>query len=143
MPAEFAVPMARLQTNATSCTASMTQMAGVAALRGPQTQVEHMVSEFRARRDAIVAGLNALDGVRCIEPQGAFYVFPDIRGTGLSSRDLEARLLSEAGVACLSGTAFGAHGEGFLRFSYANSVENIREALRRAGDFLEKAAVRA
>ena len=143
MPAEFAVPMARLQTNATSCTASMTQMAGVAALRGPQTQVEHMVSEFRARRDAIVAGLNALDGVRCVEPQGAFYVFPDIRGTGLSSRDLEARLLSEAGVACLSGTAFGAHGEGFLRFSYANSVENIREALRRTGDFLEKAAVRA
>jgi len=143
MPAEFAVPMARLQTNATSCTASMTQMAGVAALRGPQTQVEHMVSEFRARRDAIVAGLNALDGVRCVEPQGAFYVFPDIRGTGLSSRDLEARLLSEAGVACLSGTAFGAHGEGFLRFSYANSVDNIREALRRTGDFLEKAAVRA
>ena len=119
----------------------MTQMAGVAALRGPQTQVEHMVSEFRARRDAIVAGLNALDGVRCVEPQGAFYVFPDIRGTGLSSRDLEARLLSEAGVACLSGTAFGAHGEGFLRFSYANSVDNIREALRRVGAFLEKQRV--
>jgi aspartate/methionine/tyrosine aminotransferase len=138
MPAEFAVHMARLQTNATSCTASFTQMAGVEALRGPQHEVERMVAEFRKRRDVIVAGLNALEGVRCVEPQGAFYVFPDIRGTGFSSKDLSTRLLDEAGVACLSGTAFGKHGDGFLRFSYANSVENIAEALQRFGAFLQK-----
>jgi aspartate/methionine/tyrosine aminotransferase len=132
--------MAKLQTNATSCTASMTQMAGVEALTGPQDSVDRMVAEFRARRDVIVAGLNALEGVRCLEPQGAFYAFPDIRGTGYTSRDLEHRLLAEAGVACLSGTAFGAHGDGYLRFSYANSVENIREALTRFAEFLEKAA---
>jgi aspartate/methionine/tyrosine aminotransferase len=138
MPAEFAVHMARLQTNATSCTASFTQLAGVEALRGPQDAVERMVAEFRRRRDVIVSGLNALEGVRCVEPQGAFYVFPDIRGTGLSSKDLSTRLLDEAGVACLSGTAFGKHGDGFLRFSYANSVENISEALRRFGALLQK-----
>ncbi len=143
MPAEFAPVLARLQTNATSCTASMTQMAGVEALTGPQDSVDAMVAEFRRRRDVIVAGLNALEGVSCVEPQGAFYVFPDVRGTGLSSKDLENRLLAEAGVACLSGTAFGRHGDGFLRFSYANSVENIREALQRFAGFLEKAAARA
>jgi aspartate/methionine/tyrosine aminotransferase len=140
MPLAFAPVMAKLQTNATSCTASMTQMAGVEALTGPQDSVDRMVAEFRARRDVIVAGLNALEGVRCLEPQGAFYAFPDIRGTGYTSRDLEHRLLAEAGVACLSGTAFGAHGDGYLRFSYANSVENIREALTRFAEFLEKAA---
>jgi aspartate/methionine/tyrosine aminotransferase len=143
MPAEFAPVMARLQTNATSCTASMTQMAGVEALTGPQDSVDRMVAEFRKRRDVIVAGLNALPGVTCVEPQGAFYVFPDIRGTGLSSKDLENRLLAEAGVACLSGTAFGRHGDGFLRFSYANSVENIREALARFSGFLQKGAARS
>jgi aspartate/methionine/tyrosine aminotransferase len=135
--------MARLQTNATSCTASMTQMAGIEALTGPQDEVDGMVAAFRERRDAIVSGLNALDGVSCVEPQGAFYVFPDIRGTGLSSRELETRLLDEAGVACLSGTAFGEHGDGYLRFSYANSVENIGEALKRVAEFLERAAARA
>ncbi|MHC5209941.1 MAG: pyridoxal phosphate-dependent aminotransferase [Planctomycetota bacterium] len=143
MPEAFAASMARLQTNATSCTAAMTQMAGVEALTGPQDEVERMVEAFRERRDVIVSGLNALDGVRCVEPKGAFYVFPDIRGTGLSSRDLETRLLDEAGVACLSGTAFGAHGDGYLRFSYANSVENIREALSRVARFLANAAARA
>jgi aspartate/methionine/tyrosine aminotransferase len=143
MPEAFAAPMARLQTNATSCTASMTQMAGVEALRGPQDDVERMVAAFRERRDVIVSGLRALDGVDCVEPQGAFYVFPDVRGTGLSSKELETRLLQEAGVACLSGTAFGAHGDGFLRFSYANSVDNIHEALRRVAGFLERAAARA
>jgi aspartate aminotransferase len=136
MPAEFVPIMARLQTNATSCTAAMTQMAGVEALTGPQASVDHMVAEFRKRRDVIVAGLNALDGVRCVEPQGAFYAFPDIRGTGFTSKDLALRLLDEAGVACLSGTAFGRHGDGFLRFSYANSVDNIREALKRFAGFL-------
>jgi aspartate aminotransferase len=139
MPAEFAPVMARLQTNATSCTAAMTQMAGVEALNGPQESVDRMVAEFRKRRDVIVSGLNALDGVSCVEPQGAFYVFPDVRGTGFTSRELSTRLLDEAGVACLSGTAFGKHGDGFLRFSYANSVENIREALTRFARFLQTA----
>jgi aspartate/methionine/tyrosine aminotransferase len=143
MPAEFAVHMARLQTNATSCTAAFTQMAGVEALRGPQDAVDRMVAEFRKRRDVIVAGLNALEGVSCVEPQGAFYVFPDIRGTGFSSKDLASRLLDEAGVACLSGTAFGKHGDGFLRFSYANSVDNIREALKRFAGFLASARTAA
>jgi len=118
-------------------------MAGVEALRGPQDAVERMVAEFRKRRDVIVAGLNALEGVSCVEPQGAFYVFPDIRGTGFSSKDLASRLLDEAGVACLSGTAFGKHGDGFLRFSYANSVDNIREALKRFAGFLASARTTA
>ncbi|MGQ0551927.1 MAG: pyridoxal phosphate-dependent aminotransferase [Planctomycetota bacterium] len=139
MPTELVPHMARLQTNATSCTASFTQKAGVEALRGPQASVDDMVRKFRERRDAIVSGLNALPGVRCLEPEGAFYVFPDIRGTGFTSRDLEARLLAEAGVACLSGTAFGRHGEGFLRFSYANSLESLQEALRRCASFLKTA----
>ncbi len=143
MPTEFVPVMARLQTNATSCTAAMTQMAGVEALNGPQGSVDHMVGEFRKRRDVIVAGLNALDGVHCVEPEGAFYAFPEIRGTGFSSKVLASRLLDEAGVACLSGTAFGAHGDGFLRFSYANSVENIREALKRFAGFLESAKAKA
>ncbi len=142
-PANFATLLARLQTNATSCTASFTQMAGVEALRGPQEPIERMVAEFRQRRDLIVAGLNALDGVRCANPHGAFYVFPEIRGTGFSSKELATRLLDEAGVACLAGTAFGSHGDGFLRFSYANSVENIREALTRIEGFLAQAAARA
>jgi aspartate/methionine/tyrosine aminotransferase len=141
MPTPFVPVMARLQTNATSCTASMTQMAGVEALNGPQESVDRMVEEFRRRRDVIVDGLNALEGVRCLPPQGAFYAFPDIRGTGLTSKDIETRLLDDAGVACLSGTAFGQYGDGFLRFSYANSVENIREALSRFAGFLQKAAV--
>jgi aspartate/methionine/tyrosine aminotransferase len=143
MPESFVPSMARLQTNATSCTAAMTQMAGVEALNGPQDDVDTMVAAFRERRDVIVSGLNALDGVQCVEPQGAFYAFPDVRGTGLASKLLQARLLEEAGVACLSGTAFGAHGDGYLRFSYANSVENIREALARVAGFLENAAARA
>lgn len=141
--AEFAPVLAKLQTNATSCTAAMTQMAGVEALTGPQDSVDQMVAEFRKRREVIVSGLNALDGVRCLEPQGAFYVFPDIRGTGFTSKELEHRLLADAGVACLSGTAFGQYGDGYLRFSYANSVENIREALSRFAGFLQKAATTA
>jgi aspartate/methionine/tyrosine aminotransferase len=136
MSKDFATSIARLQTNATSCTAAMTQMAGVEALTGPQDGVDAMVAEFRRRRDVIVDGLNAIDGVSCVQPHGAFYAFPDITGTGLSSHDLEHRLLDEAGVAALSGTAFGRHGDGYLRFSYANSVENIREALARFAKFL-------
>lgn len=136
MSETFAASMARLQTNATSCTAAMTQMAGVEALTGPQDAVDGMVAEFRRRRDVIVDGLEAIEGVSCLRPHGAFYVFPNIRDTGFSSRELEDRLLGEAGVACLSGTAFGAAGDGYLRFSYANSIENIEEALRRVADFL-------
>ena len=142
-PAEFAPVLARLQTNATSCTAAMTQMAGVEALTGPQDSVDRMVAEFHKRRDVIVSGFNALPGVRCLEPHGAFYAFPEIRGTGFSSKELEQRLLAEAGVACLSGTAFGKHGDGFLRFSYANSIENIKEALSRFAGFLQKATPKA
>ena len=95
-----------------------------------------MVAEFTRRRTAIVDGLNALPGVRCLEPDGAFYAFPNITATGISSRDLADRLLEEAGVACLSGTAFGSYGEGYIRFSYANSLDNIHEALGRMGSLL-------
>ncbi len=142
MSKEFAPSIARLQTNATSCTAAMTQMAGVEALTGPQDDVLAMVAEFERRRRVIVDGLNAIDGVSCVLPHGAFYAFANITGTGMSSKEIEDRLLAEGGVASLSGTSFGAHGDGFLRFSYANSVENIEEALKRFAAFLETAAAR-
>jgi len=131
MPAPLAQVVAKLQTNAVSCTASFTQLAGVEALRGDQSSVDAMVAEFRRRRDAIVDGLRQIPGSKCPRPQGAFYVFPNIAVTGFSAKALADRLLDEAGVACLSGTAFGEWGEGHLRFSYANSLENIQEALRR------------
>jgi aspartate aminotransferase len=131
MPAPLAQVVAKLQTNAVSCTASFTQLAGVEALRGDQSSVDAMVAEFRRRRDAIVDGLRQIPGFKCPRPLGAFYVFPNIAGTGFSAKALADRLLDEAGVACLSGTAFGEWGEGHLRFSYANSLENIHEALRR------------
>jgi aspartate aminotransferase len=123
--------------NSNSCTASFTQRAGIAAITGPQDAPEHMVAEFRRRRDAFVAGLNTLPGFRCRVPEGAFYAFPNIKGTGLSSREMADRLLNEAGVACLSGTSFGEFGEGYLRFSYANSLENLTEAVRRIGEWLK------
>ena len=131
MPEALAAHVARLQTNSTSCTASFTQIAGVAALTGDHGPVKAMIEAFRKRRDAIVDGLNSIKGFRCIRPKGAFYVFPNIEGTGMNAKALQTRLLEEAGVACLAGTAFGSHGEGFLRFSYANSLENIHEALSR------------
>src|SRR5206468_77015 len=129
MPAPMAQVVAKLQTNATSCTATFSQMAGVAALKEDQSAVERMVAEFRRRRDVIVDGLRSIPGFQCVRPRGAFYVFPNITRTGFSSRALADRLLEESGVACLSGTAFGEFGEGHLRFSYANSLENIQEAL--------------
>jgi len=138
MPAPMAQVVAKLQTNATSCTATFTQIAGAAALRGDQSSVDRMVAEFRRRRDAIVKGLRALPGIACACPKGAFYVFPNITRTGYSARTLADRLLEEAGVACLSGTAFGEFGEGHLRFSYANSLENIEEALRRIHGLLTR-----
>ncbi len=126
----------RLISNSVSCTASFAQQAAIAALDGPQDAVERMLEEFRARRTAIVDGLNALPGVRCLEPEGAFYAFPNISATEFSSRELADRLLEEAGVACLAGTAFGTYGEGFIRFSYANSLDNIHLALDRMRAFL-------
>jgi len=138
MPAPLAQFVAKLQTNAVSCTASFTQLAGVQALRGDQSSVDTMVAEFRRRRDAIVDGLRQIPGFKCPRPKGAFYVFPNIAGTGFSAKALADRLLDEAGVACLSGTAFGEWGEGHLRFSYANSLDNIQEALRRIKGWIVK-----
>jgi aspartate aminotransferase len=131
MPAPMAQVVAKLQTNATSCTATFSQLAAVQALRGDQSSVEAMVGEFRRRRDAIVAGLRAIPGFTCARPKGAFYVFPNITRTGYGAKALADKLLDQGGVACLSGTAFGEFGEGHLRFSYANSMENIQEALHR------------
>ena len=131
MRADLAREIALLMTNSNSCTASFSQIAGVEALRGPQDSVDSMREEFRRRRAVIVDGLNGIPGFRCRQPHGAFYAFPNIRETGKSSKQVADALLSEAGVACLAGTAFGEGGEGYLRFSFANSVENIRKALER------------
>ena len=128
-PPALVEPVTRLAINSVSCTSAFSQYAAIAALEGPWDPVDQMVAEFRRRREIVVAGLNDLPGVTCLEPEGAFYAFPNITGTGQTSADLQARLLTEAGVAALSGTAFGPCGEGFLRFSYANSVENIRLAI--------------
>ena len=122
-------PVTRLAINSVSCTSAFSQYAALAALEGPWTPVEEMVAEFRRRRDIVLAGLNEIPGISCLAPDGAFYAFCDITGTGFTSADLESRLLRDAGVAALSGTAFGPWGEGFLRLSYANSVPNIRAAL--------------
>jgi aspartate aminotransferase len=131
MPEELAKLVAKLQINVTSCAASFTQIAGIEALNGPQEPMVKMVEEFRKRRDFIVDGLNRLPGFSCHRPDGAFYVFPNITKTGMKSKELADMLLYEAGVACLSGTAFGKYGEGYLRFSYANSIPMIQEGLSR------------
>jgi aspartate aminotransferase len=129
MPVPLAEAVTRLMVNSNSCTSACTQWAGIEALRGPQDSVAAMLAAFRQRRDLIVAGLNTLPGVRCIKPRGAFYVFPNIAGTEMDSRTAERFFMNEAGVACLAGSAFGRYGEGYLRLSYANSVENISQAL--------------
>jgi aspartate/methionine/tyrosine aminotransferase len=131
MPLWLADAVSKLMVNSNSCTASFTQKAGVAALTGPQNDVDHMVSEFRRRRDAIVKGLNSIPGFHCLSPAGAFYAFPSVKGTGIPSKELADLLLNEAGVACLNGSAFGANGDGYIRFSYANSLENILDAIER------------
>jgi aspartate aminotransferase len=131
MREDLAACLTNLQVNSNSCTAAFTQVAGIEALNGPQDPVDRMVAEFRRRRDVIVDGLNAIPGISCLKPRGAFYVFPNVRGTGIRADQLASRLLDEAGVAALSGTAFGAYGDGYLRLSYANSVENIKLALER------------
>jgi aspartate/methionine/tyrosine aminotransferase len=130
-PPELIPHIDRLAVNSVSCTNAATQMAGVAALTGPQDCVEAMVAEFEKRRDFIVDGLNAIPGITCKKPLGAFYVFPNVKGLGLPSKALADRIMDEAGVAVLSGTAFGEHGEGYLRLSYANSIPNIQKALER------------
>jgi aspartate aminotransferase len=138
MRADLATHIARLMTNSNSCTASFTQIAGVEALRGPQASVEAMCAEFKKRRDVMVAGLNEIKGFSCLLPKGAFYVFPNIKRTGWASKKMADALLEDAGVAALSGTAFGDFGEGYLRFSVANSIENIEKALDRVGQWAKK-----
>jgi aspartate/methionine/tyrosine aminotransferase len=140
MPVPLAEHVARLMVNSNSCTASFTQWAGIAALQGDQMPVRQMVAEFKRRRDIIVAGLNALPGVSCRTPKGAFYVFPNIKALKRPSGEVAEVMLQEAGVAVLGGTAFGEHGEGYLRLSYANSEANIRKALDRMRPVLARLA---
>jgi aspartate/methionine/tyrosine aminotransferase len=138
MRPDLASQIAKLTTNSNSCTASFTQIAGVEALRGDQSSVDKMSAEFRRRRDAFVAGLNKIKGFSCRMPKGAFYAFPNITKTGWPSKKLADALLDQAGVAALAGTAFGAYGEGYLRFSVANSLENLNKALVRIDDWAGK-----
>jgi aspartate/methionine/tyrosine aminotransferase len=126
-------PVTRLVINSVSCTSAFSQHAAIAALTGPWDEVEEMGAEFRRRRDVVVAGLNAIPGISCVEPVGAFYAFPNVTGIGLPAKELQERLLDEAGIAALPGTAFGPQGEGYLRLSYANSVQNLRDALEAIG----------
>jgi aspartate/methionine/tyrosine aminotransferase len=138
MRPDLATHISRLMTNSNSCTASFTQVAGIEALRGPQDVVDTMRAEFKKRRDVMVAGLNKIKGFSCRLPHGAFYVFPNIKGTGWRSKKLADALLDDAGVAALSGTAFGDFGEGYLRLSVANSIENIEKALDRIDAWTKK-----
>jgi len=138
MPVELAEHIAKLMVNSNSCTAAFTQMAGIAALEGPQDETAKMVAAFRRRREVIVEGLNQIPGFRCLSPAGAFYVFPNVQETGIPSVELADYLLDKAGVAALGGACFGCYGEGYLRFSYANSVDNIRRALDRIEQAVKK-----
>lgn len=134
----IAQKITKLMVNSNSCTAAFTQMAAAEALNGPQDDVVKMVSEFKRRRDIMVDGLNNIEGVTCLRPIGAFYVFPNVSSFGKSSKEIADYLLNEAGVACLAGTSFGEYGEGYLRLSYANSVENIEKALIKMKEALSK-----
>lgn len=138
MRKDLAEKITQLMVNSNSCTCAFVQMAGIEALKGPQDSVDCMVTEFRKRREVIVEGLNRIKGITCKKPKGAFYVFPNITGTGMRSKELSDFLLNEAGVAVLPGTSFGKYGEGYLRISFANSIENIKEALKRIEKALEK-----
>jgi len=142
MPRDLADHVTRLMVNTNSCTASFTQWAGIAALQGDQMPVAQMVAEFKRRRDLIVSGLNDLPGVTCRSPRGAFYVFPNIKALGRPSSEVAEALLNDGGVAVLGGSAFGEHGEGYLRLSYANSEANLRKALDRMRPVLAKVAGR-
>ncbi len=141
-PKELILKLATLATNCHSCTASFSQIAAIEALQGPQESVDQMVAEFKRRRDVIVEGLNSLPGVSCHTPKAAFYVFPNVKKLGRSSKEIADFLLLEAGVACLAGTSFGSLGEGYLRFSYANSVENIRAGIQKMAEALPRLAQR-
>jgi aspartate/methionine/tyrosine aminotransferase len=141
VPKDLVEPLTRLFINCHSCTPPASQLAGVAALTGPMDDVRAMIEEFRSRRALVVAGLNDLPGVSCVEPKGAFYAFPNITETGMKARDLQNQLLEEAGVAMLAGTAFGEYGEGYMRVSYANSPENITTALGKMRQLLERVPV--
>jgi aspartate/methionine/tyrosine aminotransferase len=138
MQKDIAEKITKLMINSNSCTCAFIQMAGVEALKGPQDSVDKMVAEFRKRREVIVSGLNNIKGITCKKPKGAFYVFPNIKGTGKKSKEFSDYLLNEAGVAVLPGTSFGKYGEGYLRISFANSVENIKKALDRISKAIEK-----
>jgi len=140
MPEWLVEAVNKLMVNSNSCTASFTQRAGIAALTGPQDAVTNMVAEFHRRRDAFCDGLNRIPGIRCARPGGAFYAFANITETGMDSKTAADFLLNEAGVACLSGAAFGKYGEGYIRFSYANSHQNLMEAVRRIESALVTAA---
>lgn len=138
MHKELAARVAQLMVNSNSCTAAFVQIAGIEALTGPQDAAYAMVAEFKRRRDVIVEGLNSIPGITCKKPAGSFYVFPNVKSFGRPSKEIADFLLEEAGVAVLGGTAFGEYGEGYLRLSYANSVENIQKALNRMEDALKK-----
>jgi len=138
MHPEIAARIAQLMVNSNSCTSAFTQIAGKEALTGPQNEVDTMVTEFKRRRDIMVNGLNSISGVSCILPEGSFYVFPNLKSFGKDCKEIADYLLNDAGVACLGGTAFGSYGEGYLRFSYANSVANIQKALERIETALGK-----
>jgi aspartate/methionine/tyrosine aminotransferase len=131
LPPKLVEPVVRLFVNSVSCTAPFTQYAGIEALMGPQDSVPKMVNEFKKRRDLIVHGLNQIPGINCVLPKGAFYVFPNVMGVAIGCEQLADILLNKAGVACLPGTHFGRYGEGFLRFSYATSLDKINIALER------------
>jgi len=137
MPAELAPHITRLMTNSNSCACSFSQIAGIEGLTGPQDDAKKMTEAFRERRDVIVDGLNSLPGITCKKPKGAFYVFPNVTGTGKDEKWLADYFLNEAGVACLAGTSFGRYGKGYIRFSYANSVDNIEKAISRMAEALK------
>ena len=138
MRKDLAAHFGRLMTNVNSCSAGFTQVAGIEALRGDQSSVTHMCQQFKLRRDKFIDGLNKIPGFSCRLPHGAFYAFPNISRTGWTSKKLADALLEQAGVACLSGTAFGQYGEGYLRFSIANSLENLEKALQRIEAWTKK-----
>ncbi len=138
VPQPLVAPVVRLITNSVSCATTFVQKAGVAAIEGPQESVKAMVAEFRKRRDLVVKGLRSIRGINCPEPEGAFYAFPSIRDTGISSHDFQELALKETGVALLSGTSFGRHGEGYIRISYANSQENLKKAMERLESFVSR-----
>ena len=138
MRKDLAQRVAQLMINSNSCTCAFTQMAGAEALRGPQDEAKKFVEEFRKRREVIVNGLNKINGITCKKPHGAFYVFPNVKSFGIQSKKLADQILQDAGVAVLSGTAFGAYGEGYLRLSFANSVENINKAMERISELVKK-----